>query len=502
MTADVRAADLPPVIQGGMGVAVSSWRLAREVSRARGLGVVSGTALDQVLSRRLQDGDPDGDLRRALAAFPVPAVADRILARYLRAGGRAPGTPYAPAPRLSVRPHQAGQELAVAASFVEVWLAREGHDGPVGINLLEKVQMATPAALYGAMLAGVDVVLMGAGIPREIPRLLRGLAEHAAVRLPVTVDGAEEGTVTVELDPGALLGVDLPRLKTPAFLAIVSAHVLAAYLARDEEIRPDGFVLEGPTAGGHNAPPRGRPVLSDDGQPVYGPRDLPDLAKVAALGLPFWLAGSAGTPESLRAAQESGARGIQVGTLFALSSDSGLRTDLRDRLLTGLGDGTLTVRTDAAASPTGFPFKVAQLDGTLSDAGRLAERPRLCDLGYLRTPYVRDGGAVGYRCPAEPVHVYLRKGGDLADTEGRVCLCNALTADVDLGQTRADGYVEEPLVTLGADLAGPARLLGDHPGGWTARQAVDWLTGPAATVAPTPDPTAATVAPEHAGAVV
>ena len=45
---------LPRVIQGGMGIAVSSWRLASAVARAGQLGVVSGTALDLVLARRQQ----------------------------------------------------------------------------------------------------------------------------------------------------------------------------------------------------------------------------------------------------------------------------------------------------------------------------------------------------------------------------------------------------------------------------------------------------------------
>jgi hypothetical protein len=82
---------------------------------------------------------------------------------------------------------------------------------------------------------------------------------------------------------------------------------------------------------------------------------------------------------------------------------------------------------------------------------------------------------VGYRCPAEPVHVYLRKGGAIEDTVGRVCLCNALTANVELGQTRPDGYSEEALLTLGADVDG-ARVLADaHPTGWSALDALRWL---------------------------
>src|SRR5206468_104949 len=124
------------------------------VSRAGHLGVVSGTALDLTLARRLQDGDQEGHLRRALAAFPDPDMAARILDRYFLAAGRPAGTQYRPIPRLGLRPHPAARELTVVANFVEVWLAREGHDGVVGINYLEKIQLATPAAALGAMLAG------------------------------------------------------------------------------------------------------------------------------------------------------------------------------------------------------------------------------------------------------------------------------------------------------------------------------------------------------------
>jgi NAD(P)H-dependent flavin oxidoreductase YrpB (nitropropane dioxygenase family) len=293
------------------------------------------------------------------------------------------------------------------------------------------------------------------------------------VRLPVDVAGGEG--YGVDLDPRALLGVDLPPLRRPVFLAIVSAHVLAAYLARDAHIRPDGFVVEGPLAGGHNAPPRGRLTLDELGQPVFGPRDEADLAKVAALGLPFWLAGRYGAPERVAAALEAGAAGVQVGTLFALSGASGLTPELRAQLLARLLAGTLEVRTDALASPTGFPFKVTQLAGTLSDADARAARPRLCDLGYLRTPFVKPAGDIGYRCPAEPVHTYLRKGGAEEDTAGRACLCNCLTTNVGLGQTRHDGYAEEPMVTLGSDLEGARQLAALHPDGWTATDAVRWL---------------------------
>ncbi len=46
---------LPEIIQGGMGVGVSSWQLARQVSMNGQLGVVSGTAVAVTFSRRLQE---------------------------------------------------------------------------------------------------------------------------------------------------------------------------------------------------------------------------------------------------------------------------------------------------------------------------------------------------------------------------------------------------------------------------------------------------------------
>lgn len=474
MTQPVIPAQLPIVIQGGMGVAVSDWNLARAVSRAGQLGVVSGTALDAVAARRLQDGDVGGHMRRAFDAFPVPEVAERVWKRYFIEGGKSTTASYRPTPTLGMNPTPAMSELAVVGNFAEVWLAKEGHTGLVGINFLEKVQMATPAAAYGALLAGVDFVLMGAGIPAEIPALLNALSEHADCELGVDVDESTQNYRTA-FSPKAVLPVELPPLKRPMFLAIVSGHVLAGYLYKDPVTRPDGFVVEGPTAGGHNTPPRGSMQLDDSGQPIYGPRDLVDTAKMAAIGLPFWLAGGNSTPELVQQALAAGAAGVQVGTLFALSLDSGVLPELKQKMLTQLADETLDVRTDPKASPTGFPFKVVTMPATISEADTYQARPRLCDLGYLRVPYEKTPGHFGYRCPSEPEDVYIRKGGDITETVGRKCLCNGLMATVGMGQTRPDGFVEQPLLTLGSDLAGAKRLIAQHPAGWSAATAVEYL---------------------------
>ena len=463
----------PTIIQGGMGVAVSGWRLAREVASSGQLGVVSGTALDGVVARRLQDGDEGGHYRRALEHFPARAMATSVLDKYFREGGRG-GAPYRPHPTLGVHPGRAAIELAVVSNFAEVWLAKEGHEGVVGINLLEKIQAATLTAVLGAMLAGVDYVLMGAGIPREMPQLLRDFAAGRPGHLTMDVIDATR-THIASLDPVEVLGDELPAMRRPQFLAIISLHVLAGFLNRSADIRPDGFVVEGPVAGGHSAPPRGKMTLDAAGQPIYGAKDEADIAAVTAVGLPFWLAGGYGTPDRVAQAVAAGAEGVQVGTLFAFAEESGLRPDLRARLLRNLKQGTLTVRNDPRASPTGFPFKIANLGDTLADPAVYAARERICDLGYLRTPVEREDGKLTYRCASEPVHMYVKKGGDAADTVGRMCLCNTLLADVGLGQVRKDGYVETPALTLGQDISGPQQLLSTHPDGWTAVEAVNWL---------------------------
>ena len=469
-------ADLPVIIQGGMGVAVSDWRLARAVSRLGQLGVVSGTALDAVLVRRLQLGDPGGDVRRALEAFPVPEVADDILDRYFVEGGKAPDAPFKQKPMVKLRPSRRMQDLVVVANFVEVWLAREGHGNPVGINYLEKIQAPTLPSLYGAMLAGVGYVLIGAGIPRAIPGILDRLATGLPVEMSIDMKMATpDDDPFVRFNPGAYhAGGPLP-IERPAFLAIVSSHVLATMLVRKVEARVDGFIVEGPTAGGHNAPPRTRAGLSDRGEPIYGDKDVPDLQVLRDLGRPFWMAGSYARPEQLAHALSEGAAGVQVGTAFAFCEESGLRADIKQQVIADGRRGRGRVFTDPIASPTGFPFKVVELDGTLSDAAVYAARPRICDLGYLRTVHVDTDGNQGWRCPAEPTDDYVRKGGDLADTVGRKCLCNALMSNVGLGQISRSGSVEPPLATSGDDIADVARFLPEGASTYGARDVIDHL---------------------------
>ncbi len=457
-----------------MGGGVSNWKLARAVSQTGQMGVVAGTALATLRARRLQTGDEGGHMREALAAFPLPRMAKRILERYFVSARKTKLEPFrnTPMPNLSM-PRMI--ELTVVGNFVEVFLAKQGHGGIVGLNLLEKIQVPTLASLFGAMLAGVDYVLMGAGIPRAIPRILDLFASGQSAELKVNVQGARPGEdFTDRFDPRDFGFTGTSALRRPDFLGIVSSNALAKTLVKRTDGKVDGLVIEGPTAGGHNAPPRGPLRLSESGEPVYGHRDEVNIEQIRELNLPFWLAGSYGRPGKLLEARALGANGIQVGTAFAFCEESGLTADIKAEALRQSLAGETRIFTDRQASPTGFPFKVLKAKDTLSEEAVYKARQRICDLGYLRTLYRRENGTVGYRCPGEPEADYIRKGGAQEATQGRKCVCNGLMAAIGLGQIRNE--IEEPvLLTAGEDASRIAEFLGEGNTSYSAANVVTRL---------------------------
>lgn len=486
------------LIQGGMGVYVSNWRLARAVASERPgvtAGAVSGTALDVVYIRLLQLGDPGGHVRRALAAFDAQfnvQIGQKICAEYYLEGGKAAKARFKNAPMHTVRIANDSNslpatlptdqpvdllldddliELLIATSFAEVWLAKEGHAGRIFINFLNKVELPLIYGMYGAMLAGVDGILVGAGNPDGLPAICAQLAENQPVThdLPVLYRASGEN-FRLPFDPRRVADGRLAQtpLRRPAFLAIVSLENLAQALAQSQSQPPDGLIIEHHTAGGHNAGPQGPVKLDDLGQPIYSALDEPDLDAIRAVGLPFWLAGGYGSHAQLEQALAAGARGVQVGSLFALAEESGMKPAYRSAILAMLKNGASDddlVRT-TMFSPTRFPFKVVQLPGTLADEEVYADRRRVCDIGHLQQRGLTQPDADGnrrifQRCQAAPVEDFLRKRGLERNTAEQRCLCNGLLACVGLGQVvRRDGeMVEEPaIITLGNHLDGIRRV--------------------------------------------
>lgn len=470
----------PELIQGGMGVGISNWELARAVAVAGEkldksvLGVVSGIGLAVTMVNRLRRGDPN--TRAALEAFPVPGIAEEILDRYWLSKKVTGRHRIPPKPETlvtgTVEKKAFLTQMLVVANFVEVWLAKQGHSSPIGINYLEKIQLTHLPEMFGAILAGVDYVLMGAGIPNQVPVVLDDLAEWKETSYKLDVTGGDK--YLLSFDPKIVIPQQYRMpLTRPKFLAVVSHHVLAQALAAKASGEIDGFVVEGPSAGGHNAPARGKEI-SESGEPVYGERDKPDLAKIYELGKPFWLAGGYGTPGKFAEALRLGATGVQVGSAFALCNESGMLPDIKLEIRRQIISGTIRVMASPTVSPSGFPFQVVQLKGTLSDPNALDNMQRKCDHGYMVVAHKMESGAIGFRCPAEPIDVHVKKGGKVEDTKNRVCICKALSATAKDGISAEVPYVGN-IVTLGKDQSFRDLLLISPDGAYSAEDVIRWI---------------------------
>lgn len=466
----------PPALckirQGGMGVRISGPPLARAVSMLGHHGTVSGVFLGTILARLLQQGDPGGNFRRALEHFPFPQVAKKILDFYYVENGIPKGKPYKGVPVFTIKPSWLLIALTVCANFAFVWLAKEGHEQAITINYLEKISMPHIYSITGAMLAGVDTITMGAGVALQIPKVIDDIAsgKTASYRIPVIGKGITSHEMS--FDPTSFFGEELPPLKRPGFLPIIASNLLAdIFIKKLPSGSIYGWVIEEWKAGGHNAPPR-KIIQNEQGEPlpIYGEKDEVDYGRIAEIGLPFWIGGAKASPETLKQALDLGAAGIQVGSIFALCEESDMDSEIKKQIRQLGFEGKLIVKTDMRISPTGFPFKVAVLGGTISDPEIYQERKRVCNQGALVSLYEKPDSSIGYRCASEPEKNYVAKGGNIADTVDRGCLCNALSTTAGVGN-----YEEPPVVTLGDDVSFLRRLMKSAYDSYTAKDAINFL---------------------------
>ncbi|HOC46850.1 MAG TPA: hypothetical protein PKM26_09625, partial [Syntrophorhabdaceae bacterium] len=115
-----------PIIQGGMGVGVSLSPLAGAVAQEGGVGIVSSAALDRVISKR---------------------------------NGK--------------------KCSAYEAAYEEISLSRQ-HGGFAGINIMVALLQTYEATVEGAIDAGADFIISGAGLPLRLP-LIKDPGETALI---------------------------------------------------------------------------------------------------------------------------------------------------------------------------------------------------------------------------------------------------------------------------------------------------------------------------------
>ena len=433
---------MPRLIQAGMGVRISGARLANMAARLGALGVVSGVGLRHVVVEEVRRGDVE--TIEVAKTFPIARYVDELLAW---APGGTKWTRPVPVDEADLVRGGLAQRLSILATYIEVKRAKNGHRGKVGVNVMWKCAVTVLPTILGAMLGGADALICGAGVPIELPEILQGLRAGRSLAFRPLCGTGTHVAIDLAADPMASL---LGGLEAPRMIPILSNYafprrILDVWEREQGGVRPFAFVLEDHRAGGHNAPPRNKESFSEkDDLTSY-------FDKVLALGVPVYVAGTlagGGTRADFLEWMSRGAYGIQVGSRFALSEESGLRDDLKSALIARNAAGETEVTTEPMVSPTGYPFKVVEMPGTLSDPAVYAARHRVCDKRYLAQSHFekRPDGTTRetFICPAMPETQFVALGGDIAETPDRVCLCNALLATAGF-YTEA----EPPIITLG-----------------------------------------------------
>ena len=326
----------------------------------------------------------------------------------------------------------------------------------VGISL-------SPLA-HATALAGGLGVLSSAGLDRLVShRLGRPVQTYEAVREEVAAAACAGGFIAVNIMmalqrdyeasvrgaidggahaivSGAGLPLTLPAIQAPGDTALIpivsSARALRLICRRwqREHCRPDAVVLEGPLAGGH----LGFRMEQLDLEENTLERLLPPVKEVAqAYGdFPVVVAGGIYTSADIRRFLALGADGVQMGTRFLATEESGATPAYKQAMLHATQTDILVAHD--TGSPCGLPFRVLR-ESPMYQSALARRRPPKCDKGYV---LLKDAHGRYTRCPA-------RHGN-----ERSFCICNGLFSSAGVG---SEG--EEPLYTAGANAWRVDRIL-------------------------------------------
>lgn len=243
----LRKRELLPIVQGGMGVGVSAHRLASAVARENALGTIA--------SVDLRHHHPD-------LMAQCKDVRDRTVL----------------------------DRLNLIALDREIRLAREQSEGrgAIAVNVMKAVDQH-PALVRQSCESGANAIVMGAGLPLDLPDMCADFPEVALI--PILSDGR---------------GV---------------AIVVRRWLRKNR--MPDAIVIEHPRyAGGHLGATR----IEDLNDPRFDFDRVIDeviLAfrehQIEGEKIPLIAAGGINSPAKLREVLALGYSAVQVGTAFAVT---------------------------------------------------------------------------------------------------------------------------------------------------------------------------------------
>lgn len=319
----IRNRTLLPVVQGGMGVGVSAHRLAGTVAGLGGLGTISSVDLRRHHADLMEATGRSRD-KHAINAANLLALDREVRAALALAGGR----------------------------------------GMVAVNVMRAVAEYA-AYVRQACESGAEAVVVGAGLPLDLPELTADFPDVALI--PILSDAR---------------GIAL---------------LLKKWMRRQR--LPDAIVIENPRfAAGHLGAPR----MADIDAPHYAfPAVLEGaLAVLHELGLepgriPLIAAGGVHSPGQVRELLAMGASGVQLGTPFAVTVEGDAHPAFKRVLAQAQPEDIVTFM--SAAGLPARAVKTPWLEGYLMKEEKLQRRAhrRDCIAAFdcLQQCGLRDGNA-------------------------------------------------------------------------------------------------------------
>lgn len=276
---------LLPVVQGGMGVGVSAHRLAGSVAALGAMGTISSVDL-----RRHHP-----DLMQKTRALPAGAAATQAAKQAIDAAN-----------------------LEALEREIRAARERSGGRGLLAVNVMRAVGEYGPSVTR-ALECGIDAVVVGAGLPLDLPDLAQ---DH----------------------PDALL--------VPILSDARGVQLLVRKWERKKRL-PDAIVIEHPRlAGGH----LGAAKIADLTDPRFEFDNVipQSLAFLRAAGIdkniPLIAAGGIRTFEDIARVQALGAAAVQLGTPFAVTHECDAHAEFK-RVLARAQDADLVEFTSVAGLP-------------------------------------------------------------------------------------------------------------------------------------------------------
>ena len=326
-----------PIIQGGMGVGVSLHPLAKAVAQEGGVGIVSSACVDRIVSKRT------------------------------------------------------GKKMNIYESVYEEISLSKIKGGFTGINIMAALGRDYIASVKGALDAGADVIISGAGLPLNLP----------AIQAP----------------------------KDTALVPIVSsARALDIICKKWEKLgyRPDAVVLEGPLAGGHLGFRIDQVDLDCNKLENLLP-PVKDMAKKFG-DIPVIVAGGIYTHDDIVRFMDMGADGVQMGTRFLATNESSASEAYKQAVVRAKEEDIIVAH--RPGSPCGLPFRVIKQSPMYVSSLQRKRTPK-CDKGYV---LMKDAEGQYTVCPAKE------------DNENYFCICNGLLSSAGYNPDK-----EESLYTVGTN---------------------------------------------------